>query len=97
MPFWFNPAGGQKDRAQSAYGGIDFNSANLNLQIKRDGHGVPLPISQQDLANIHINGLVPVILDIRPASATNLLAQFTVETHQMPANDNQPMAALNAA
>jgi hypothetical protein len=39
------------------------------MQIKRDGAGVPLPISQQNLDNIRIDGLVPVILGIRPASA----------------------------
>jgi len=75
------------------YGGIDFNAANLNLQIKRDGKGVPLPISQQDLENIHIDGLIPVIIEIRPASATNLLSQFT---NHPPANDNQSMGLLKA-
>jgi hypothetical protein len=58
------------------FGGIDFNSANLNLQIKRDGHGVPLPISQQNLENIHIDGLIPVILDIRPAASGAILAEL---------------------
>jgi hypothetical protein len=57
-------------------GGIDFNSANLNLQIKRDGHGVPLPVSQQDLENIHIDGLIPVILSIKPANTSPLMEQF---------------------
>ena len=42
-------------------GGIDLNAANLNLHIRRDGNGVPLPVSQQDLENIHLDGLVPVI------------------------------------
>ncbi|MBF0522379.1 MAG: hypothetical protein HQL24_04895 [Candidatus Omnitrophica bacterium] len=51
-------------------GGIDLNAANLNLQIKRDGNGIPLPVSQQNLENIQIDGLVPVILDIRPAVGT---------------------------
>ncbi|NTV29614.1 MAG: hypothetical protein HGA80_05995 [Candidatus Omnitrophica bacterium] len=50
-------------------GGIDFAQSNLDMQIKRDGNGVVLPVSQQDLENIHIDGLVPVILDIRPASS----------------------------
>ncbi len=58
-------------------GGIDMNAAHLDLHIKRDGNGVPLPVSQQDLAQIHIDGLVPVILEIRPASASPILAQLT--------------------
>jgi hypothetical protein len=60
----------------NAPGGIDLNAANLNLQIKRDGHGVPLPISQQNLENIHIDGLIPVILDIKPAMETPLLSEL---------------------
>jgi hypothetical protein len=53
-------------------GGIDLNSADLNLQIKRDGNGVPLPIDQQNLDNIRIDGLVPVILNIKPATSEPL-------------------------
>jgi hypothetical protein len=58
-------------------GGIDLNSANLHLVIKRDGQGVPLPFSRQDLAQLsHLQGLDPVILSIRPASQTPLLAEL---------------------
>ena len=60
----------------SPVGGIDFNAANLNLQIKRDGHGVPLPISQQDLQNIKIDGLVPIIIDIKPAASLAVFADL---------------------
>jgi hypothetical protein len=58
---------------QQPLGGIDLNAANLNLQIKRDGRGVPLPISRQDWEHIRIDGLIPVIIDIRPAS--NIMAR----------------------
>ncbi len=54
-------------------GGIDFNATNIDLQIKRDGHGVPLPVSQQDLDNIRIDGLVPVILGIQPVASAPIL------------------------
>jgi len=69
----------RKDRAMGAInpGGIDLNSANLDLQIKRDGLGVPLPLAQQDLASLSdIEGLDPVILSIKPASQTPLLSQL---------------------
>ncbi|MBF0485941.1 MAG: hypothetical protein HQL16_05460 [Candidatus Omnitrophica bacterium] len=60
------------DRAQTSddftRGGIDMNAANLDLTIRRDGRGMPLPTSEQNLDNIHIDGLVPVILDIKPAA-----------------------------
>ncbi|MBF0571365.1 MAG: hypothetical protein HQL12_05785 [Candidatus Omnitrophica bacterium] len=49
-------------------GGIDFNSANLAMTIKRDGKGVPLPLAQQDMAQLNsIGGFTPEILEIRPA------------------------------
>ena len=50
-------------------GGIDFAQSNLDMQIRRDGNGVPLPVDQQDLEHIKIDGLVPVILDIHSATA----------------------------
>ncbi len=58
------------DRSQDKQpvGGIDLNTADMNLKIKRDGAGVPLPVSQQNLDNIRIDGLVPVILNIQPAA-----------------------------
>ena len=47
-------------------GGIDFNSANLNLQIKRDGRGVPLPISQQNLKISTLMVLSQLLLKLNP-------------------------------
>ena len=65
-----------KDKAMTP-GGIDLNSANLTLHIKRDGNGVPLPLAQQDLAQFsNIQGLDPVILSIKPASQTALFSQL---------------------
>jgi len=64
----------ERNLEDNTKGGIDLNAANLNLQIKRDGKGVPLPISQQDLENIKIDGLVPVIIDIKPVLATPVLS-----------------------
>jgi hypothetical protein len=63
---------GVADNAKHRKGGIDFAQSNLDMQIKRDGNGVVLPLNQQNLENIHIQGLVPVILKIEPAS----MAQF---------------------
>ena len=60
-----------KDEAmasQQPLGGIDLNASNLNLQIRRDGKGEPLPISRQDWEHIKIEGLIPVIIEIRPAT-----------------------------
>jgi hypothetical protein len=57
-------------------GGIDLNTANLNLQIKRDGKGIPLPVAQQDWEHINIDGLVPVILDIKPAVTLPIFSEL---------------------
>ena len=57
------------DRAMTK-GGIDLNAANLDLRIKRDGNGVPLPVSQQDLTQLgRISGFVPKIIEIKPVSS----------------------------
>ncbi len=53
-------------------GGIDFDPTNMNLQIKRNGKGVPLPLPQQDLEHINIQGLFPIIINIVPINAQNL-------------------------
>jgi hypothetical protein len=47
-------------------GGIDLTRSALNLQIKRDGRGLPLPASAQPLGTMKIEGFLPVIIHIRP-------------------------------
>ena len=54
-------------------GGIALNAKMMDLQIKRDGHGVPLPISQQPLDKINIQGFVPQIISIQPVDLATLL------------------------
>ncbi|MCB9771038.1 MAG: protein kinase [Candidatus Omnitrophica bacterium] len=53
-------------------GGIDFDPTLLNLQIKRDGRGVALPLPQQDLEHINIKGFYPVIINIQPLNIQTL-------------------------
>ncbi|MBF0490714.1 MAG: hypothetical protein HQL15_08910 [Candidatus Omnitrophica bacterium] len=61
----------------STKGGIDLNSANLNLQIRRDGKGVPLPLAQQDMKQLSIiQGFVPTIIDIKPAINLSILGEL---------------------
>ena len=58
-------------------GGIDLNSAHLNLQIRRDGNGVPLPLSQQDMAQlIRVQGFEPKILEIKPAVDLPIISEL---------------------
>ena len=46
-------------------GGIDLDAALLDLQIKRDGNGVPLPLDQQP-AHMQIEGFLPIIINLTP-------------------------------
>jgi tetratricopeptide (TPR) repeat protein len=58
-------------------GGIDLNAAHLNLQIKRDGNGVPLPINMQDMEQLkNIQGFVPEIIEIKPALNLPILREL---------------------
>ena len=69
------------------YGGIDLTAANQNLQIKRDKKGVPLPLPLQNIQNIHIDGLQPLIIDVQPAKLQTfpfLLSAAKEEKGQRP-------------
>lgn len=58
-------------------GGIDLNGANLDLSIKRDGNGVPLPLFEQDMKLLEgLEGLVPIIIDIKPLLSTTILSEL---------------------
>lgn len=68
-------------------GGIDFDAQLLDLQIKRDGRGMALPLPQQNMDQIHIEGLYPVILNIQPVNAQTLPLLFgrtTEKSSQFP-------------
>ena len=59
------------------FGGIDMNSANLAMTIKRDGKGVPLPLAQQDMAQLsRIQGFVPVIIEIKSAITLPIFSEL---------------------
>lgn len=69
---WTAPGAKPKeDNAQ--VGGIDFNSNKLDLMIKRDEDGMPLPAQFQNLEQLKINGLTPVILNISPVKNLPLM------------------------
>lgn len=46
-------------------GGIRLDSALLDLQFARDEAGVPLPMAQQLLQNMHIDGFFPMVMGLR--------------------------------
>lgn len=67
----------EKDSAQMTdkenVGGIDLNPAMIQLKIKRDGNGIPLPIVQQPSGVMNIDGFVPVIINVTPMNNLPLI------------------------
>ncbi len=53
-------------------GGIDLDSLLVDLKVKRDGKGVPLPISKEAVDKIKIDGLYPVVIDVKPVDPSLL-------------------------
>ena len=65
------------DIEEKLRGGIDLNSANLDLRIKRDGKGAPLPPQFQDMEKLrNIQGFVPVIINIVPVTSLPFLSEL---------------------
>jgi len=58
---------------KNPFGGIDLTRKALNLQIKRDGKGIPLPIDQQPIENMNIEGFFPVIINVTPVPSLPML------------------------
>ena len=57
-------------------GGIDLGAASSTLQIKRDGSGMPLPLSQQPLELQSIEGFTPFIINVAPFNPAVILSQL---------------------
>ncbi len=53
-------------------GGIDLNEKHLDMEIKRDGDGIPLPVEAQDPALFNLQGLAPIILEIAPVTPSQM-------------------------
>lgn len=54
-------------------GGIDLNPALLDLQIKQDANGIPLPLPQQPIESMSIEGFIPIIIQAIPINLPLLL------------------------
>ncbi|MCA9402571.1 MAG: glycogen/starch synthase [Candidatus Omnitrophica bacterium] len=70
---------------EQKYGGIDLNIQLLDLQIRRDETGIPLPVTQQPLEDLHIEGFVPVIINIVPLNNLPLILGMD---NNSPVRDN---------
>ena len=78
---------------QEEKGGIDLNPALLDLQIKRDGNGIPLPLPMQPIQDMHIEGFLPVIINVTPIVNLPLLLGIADEESPSDAADSdaQPL------
>lgn len=75
-------------------GGIDLNPELLDLQIKRDGNGIPLPVGQQPIYDMHIEGFLPVIINITPLAVSPLLLGLIGEGGALDAADADAQTPL---
>ncbi len=79
-----SPASNEIRDTSDAPGGIDLNPALLDLQIKRDGNGVPLPLPMQPIEHMHIEGFLPIIINVTPI--TNLPLLLGIVDQESPAD-----------
>jgi hypothetical protein len=61
-------------------GGIDFNPVNLKMNVNKEGEGVQMaPVSDEAIQNMNINGFVPVIINVTPATNLPMLLGIATE------------------
>ncbi len=66
-------------------GGIDLNSKNLDLQLKRDDKGMLAPMNMQNLDKIKIDALYPTILNMFKVPAARLPGLLGLDQRSKPA------------
>jgi len=59
---------GESSSSLRREGGINLDPELLDLQIKRDGNGIPLPVWDQPIESMKIEGFVPIIINITPVN-----------------------------
>lgn len=80
-----------------AVGGIDLNPANMSLETTGDTGHLPLAVDPQLLQGISVDGFVPVILNISPATTLPLLlgsdtAPLPTAADAVPAQQDTPFS-----
>lgn len=86
--------GDQALTATEPVGGIDFNPAKMDFQIKRDPSGIPLPMDLQPAQFMQIEGFVPVILEISPVLSLPMLMGVLDRQPQNTVPDGRPLQPL---
>ncbi len=68
------------------HGGINLDAKLLDLQLLRDGNGVPLPVHLQPLDQMRIQGFLPIILRMMPIN----MIQHLGLTDLLPGENGTP-------
>ncbi|MEW5895390.1 MAG: 2-phospho-L-lactate transferase CofD family protein [Candidatus Omnitrophota bacterium] len=77
-------------------GGIDLNPDYLDLRIKRDGNGVPLPMSQQSIEQLRqIDGFLPVIINVTPIQNFPMALGLDVSSENEDGTTNNRLSHLD--
>ena len=71
--------------AQSSPGGIDLDADLLDLEVSQDGAGVSVPVPQQPVSDMPVEGFVPVMIQLTPLPALPPLLNLVVENEPEPA------------
>ena len=66
-------SGATQTGAAPRRGGIDFNPANLHIKVEKNGKGVIIPIPDEKILNMTIEGFVPTIINVTPITNLPLL------------------------
>lgn len=83
----------QATTATDSFAGINLDPALLDLQIKRDGNGVPFPLPQQPVESMRIEGFIPIIINVTPVPNLPLLLGLTEPNGETPAKEKAPGSA----
>lgn len=78
---------------KDSFAGINLDPALLDLQIKRDGNGVPFPLPQQPVESMRIEGFIPIIINVTPVLNLPLLLGLTEPNGETPAKEKAPGSA----
>ncbi len=83
-------ADNQSQMTNKEVGGINLNPALLNLQIRRDEEGVPLPVFDQPIETMQIEGFLPVIIQLVPMTNLSVLLGL-VDTEKKETQDSEDL------
>jgi enolase len=65
-------------------GGIYINPKMFDMQIKKDNNGVPLPVAQQPMMKMNVDGFIPVFIYDHPFNGLSTFLGLTAAASKKP-------------